>query len=264
MRFSMSSVFGGAFSILGKAFVPLLIVTVGLYLAPYLVLNGLLQVTTGINLATPQAWQGSLFPVTLVASLGMWFLMLMHISAVTEIAVLKSVDKAIDLKSVVLHAAGNALPLLGIYILCALGWFLTALLLLIPAFIFAVVFSVVVPAYVAEKPGFFGAFARSRDLTRGHRWGIFGMWLLIMIVFYLIIGAVEFPIMMPILKQSMEGAARGTPPVQPDLPLLSMVVITVVGNVLSVIMLVLNASFYAALRGEKEKYSGPSVEKVFE
>ena len=32
-----------------------------------------------------------------------------------------------------------------------------------------------VPAQVVEQPGVFGAIGRSADLTRGHRWPIFGL-----------------------------------------------------------------------------------------
>jgi hypothetical protein len=45
--------------------------------------------------------------------------------------------------------------------------------------IFTCVYFVVTPVAVAERLGPFAAFARSAELTRGRRWGIFGMLLLL-------------------------------------------------------------------------------------
>jgi hypothetical protein len=41
---------------------------------------------------------------------------------------------------------------------------------------------VVVPVIVEERIGIFGAFGRSQDLTRGARWKVFGLFLLLLLI----------------------------------------------------------------------------------
>jgi hypothetical protein len=59
-----------------------------------------------------------------------------------------------------------------------IGW----VLLFVPGVILMVMFWVYVPAIVVENAGVTECFGRSRALTRGHRWGIFGMFLLLGVV----------------------------------------------------------------------------------
>ena len=54
-----------------------------------------------------------------------------------------------------------------------------AILLIVPAFIVATMLWVAVPAAVVERPGVFRSLSRSAFLTKGHRWQIFGVILLI-------------------------------------------------------------------------------------
>ena len=56
------------------------------------------------------------------------------------------------------------------------------IVLIVPGIIMAVMWSVVVPITVEERTGIFGAFSRSQELTRGARWTIFGLFLLIFLI----------------------------------------------------------------------------------
>jgi MFS family permease len=49
------------------------------------------------------------------------------------------------------------------------------ILLIVPGLMMAVAWMVAVPAQVVERTGVFGAMSRSAELTRGHRWSIFGL-----------------------------------------------------------------------------------------
>lgn len=49
------------------------------------------------------------------------------------------------------------------------------ILLLVPGLMMLTAWIVAVPAQVVERTGVFGAMGRSADLTRGHRWAIFGL-----------------------------------------------------------------------------------------
>jgi hypothetical protein len=48
-------------------------------------------------------------------------------------------------------------------------------LLVIPGLILMVIWSVVAPVTVLERPGVFAAFGRSRELVRGNGWAVFGV-----------------------------------------------------------------------------------------
>jgi uncharacterized membrane protein len=68
-------------------------------------------------------------------------------------------------------------PLIVAMILMYLGLMLGFVLLFVPAFILAVMWSVTSEAVIIERAGIFAAFGRSRFLTKGYRWHVFGFWL---------------------------------------------------------------------------------------
>ena len=68
-------------------------------------------------------------------------------------------------------------PIFGISFLVGMGVFLGLLLLVVPGVILALVWSVAIAARVIDTQGVFASMQRSRDLTRGHRWSIFGLYL---------------------------------------------------------------------------------------
>lgn len=67
------------------------------------------------------------------------------------------------------------LPLLGLGIVVGLGTFVGILFLIVPGIIVAVMWSAATGAVVVEGRGVFESLQRSRDLTRGYRWPIFGL-----------------------------------------------------------------------------------------
>ena len=69
-------------------------------------------------------------------------------------------------------------PLVGLLILMVLGLALGFVLLIVPGFILMTMWAVVVPAKVVENPPIMQAFSRSRTLTKGSRWRVFGLLLL--------------------------------------------------------------------------------------
>lgn len=76
-------------------------------------------------------------------------------------------------------------PLICVSILFALGNVVGLALLIVPGLLFAMVYAVAVPVVVEESVGIFEAFARSSDLTRGVRWKILGLWLVVLILAWL-------------------------------------------------------------------------------
>jgi len=82
------------------------------------------------------------------------------------------------------------LPLLGLAIIAGLGAGLASLALIVPGVIVAVMWSVASPAVVVEQRGVFESLQRSRDLTRGYRWNVFGLMVIYVILSWIIGAAV--------------------------------------------------------------------------
>jgi hypothetical protein len=57
------------------------------------------------------------------------------------------------------------------------------MLLIVPGLILMAMFWVYTPAIVVEDVGITESFGRSRALTKGHRWGIFGLLLIVGVIF---------------------------------------------------------------------------------
>ncbi len=77
-------------------------------------------------------------------------------------------------------------PLVGVGILFALGVLFGFVLLIIPGLWLLVIWSVVAPVTVLERPGVFAAFGRSRELVRGNGWPVFGVILIVFIAVFVI------------------------------------------------------------------------------
>jgi uncharacterized membrane protein len=79
-------------------------------------------------------------------------------------------------------------PIIGLSICISLLAGLAALALIFPAFILFTMWFVATPACVVEQLGPIRSMGRSRQLTKGHRWKIFGLMLSLFIVLGLVSG----------------------------------------------------------------------------
>jgi MFS family permease len=71
--------------------------------------------------------------------------------------------------------------IIGLAICMSIGLMVGFLLLFVPGVILAVMWFVATPACVVERLGPLSSMGRSSELTKGHRWKIFGMILLVVI-----------------------------------------------------------------------------------
>jgi hypothetical protein len=70
-------------------------------------------------------------------------------------------------------------PLAVVSILYGIGVGIGFVLLIVPGLILLVIWSVVAPVTVLERPGVLAAFRRSRELVRGNGWNVFGVIVLV-------------------------------------------------------------------------------------
>ena len=144
------------------------------------------------------------------------------------------------------------LPVIGVSFLVTLAIVGGTLLLLIPGIIVTCMLYVAIPASIVERPGLLGALRRSRDLTRGHRMQIFGLYLL---------SALVIGISGTILQRVVLGdAAAATPARWPTFVYAELGRRVVVGPFAAVIP----AVAYFLLRQEKEGAPVNQLARVFE
>jgi hypothetical protein len=111
------------------------------------------------------------------------------------------------------------LPVIAVSLLFGLATMLGFVALFVPGVMLAVMWAVIVPVTVAEDVGVFGAFGRAADLTRGARWKIFGIFLLVILIFFgvsMVIGIVS----VLLLGMSYQNPAVATLPIAIVLDLL--------------------------------------------
>lgn len=144
-------------------------------------------------------------------------------------------------------------PVLGISVLVGLGVMLGFVLLVVPGLMLIVRWMVAVPVQVAEGSGVLQAIGRSAELTKGHRWAIFGT---LVVLFLLALG-------LAMLSAPFAMAARfGIASVQ-SAYFLNLGVSTLVNTITSMISAVLAASIYFELRTIKEGIGPEQLAAVF-
>jgi len=78
------------------------------------------------------------------------------------------------------------LPVIVVSILVGLVSLVGLLVIIIPGIMVAVMWAVALPVAVEERRGIFGALGRAADLTRGARWRIFGLFLVVMLAILMV------------------------------------------------------------------------------
>jgi hypothetical protein len=89
--------------------------------------------------------------------------------------------RPVSLIEAVRAAFGRLLPLIGLFICMGLAIAVGALLFIVPALVLMTMWYVAISACIVERLGVFASMERSSALTKGHRWAIFGTWLLLLI-----------------------------------------------------------------------------------
>lgn len=104
-------------------------------------------------------------------------------------------------------------PIVGLALCVALLAFLASLLFVVPGVIVYLMWFVATPVCVVEQLGPFASMGRSRELTKGHRWKLLGLSLLILVP-ALIVGAIVGAVVLATLGTggflAMSTAMAGT------------------------------------------------------
>jgi len=150
------------------------------------------------------------------------------------------------------------LPTLGVSIVSILCILLGVFAIIIGMFIVMCMLYVAVPASVIEKPGIGGALSRSATLTKGHRWAIF----LIIIIVGIITKAVGYAAEHALVDHIKLGNGEEVP--HPDQWKTYMLVTVGVQVALSALGAAMAAATYVGLRNSKEGVGVDELAKVFD
>jgi uncharacterized membrane protein len=183
-RMSIGRVFSRAFGTIGAQ--PVLMFGIAFLFGalPGLLVNVAVQ-GSRITQATP------LSPASIALSLGVGIVAIafsiLAQGALVRVTVAYSDGESVAFGDAALAGLRKIVPLFVLVFLMAIAIGFAALLLLVPGMILYVVWSVAAPVLVAENTGVFGALGRSAALTKGARWSIFGLQLILLLVLYAIV-----------------------------------------------------------------------------
>ncbi|MDX8469142.1 hypothetical protein RFM26_25935 [Mesorhizobium sp. VK23B] len=136
------------------------------------------------------------------------------------------------------------LPTLAIGLLVGIGSALAMIALIVPGIILWLGWSMSVPVLIQERQGVFGSMSRSRALTKGNRWSLFGLFLILLIIAMVI----QWGILVVLLLFGGILAELGA---------------AVVQAVVSMVLSVATAVSYVELRQVKEGTSIDELAKIF-
>jgi uncharacterized membrane protein len=175
--FRVGRVLSRTFSVLSRNLLPFCLVTVIAALPNVLIL------APGTGALTPATVSPGASAVRLILG----FSLAMVLNALSQAIVLYGAFE--DMRGRPVHLIESLriglrrfFPVLGVALCVAILTALAGILLIIPAFIVATMLLVAMPACVVEQLGPVKSMDRSKQLTKGHRWKIFGLWLLAMTV----------------------------------------------------------------------------------
>jgi hypothetical protein len=87
----------------------------------------------------------------------------------------------VRLNDALMKGLARFFPIIGLAIVSSIGIAVGMLLLIVPGIILAIMWSVALPVCVLEQLGPISSLGRSSDLTKGHRWKILGVIILLVI-----------------------------------------------------------------------------------
>jgi hypothetical protein len=249
-RFQVGRVFSNAMGTLSRNAAALIVLALGLGFLPGLLNDWL--VLSDLTQQTPRT------PYGVFASPLYWLSLLISILAYSVLSVAVTYITVVDLDGrrpesavTVATALRRALPLFAVSLLFGLAVAIGFALLIVPGLMLLTMWSVAGVCLVAERTGIIESFSRSRTLTKGSRWQIFGIFVILVIIS----AAINFLLAL-VLGGGFSGAASG-----PNVVLAGLRV--VVGAIFTLVFAVIMAATYVELRTIKEGASTTNLARIF-
>ena len=151
-----------------------------------------------------------------------------------------------------------AIPLIVMAIISGIAMMIGLVLFVVPGVILYLMWSVSAPALVDERLGIMGALGRSRYLTRGYRWRIFGMVLVLAVLSWL-----AMALMATLVVAGGSFSLQAVAKAQQDPSIVAIVVLLIMQTLISVVSGVTHASLFVELRNAKDGPSDAALADVF-
>ncbi len=183
-QFTIGNVLGTSFAVIARNVVPFLLIAIVISI-PSIVIARLV----GVDPKTyeDQINQQNMLYYTNIASWGAFVSMLVSLitsSLVTAALVYGTFQdlrgRKASLGDLLSRGFGSLLPVVLAAIAFGILVIIGFILLIVPGIILAVALWVYVPAIVVEKAGVGASFRRSRELTKGHRWSILVLYIVVL------------------------------------------------------------------------------------
>jgi len=176
--FRLGNVIDRSLAICGRRFMPLLVVMLIAQIPEWIVVT-----------AMPDRAHEAAFGITSFALLRALLAILvgivanMLVSGIVMHGVIQELGgREFSMRHAVGALMGRFLPMLGIALSVGIPSTLGSFLLLVPGLVWACLYFLAVPACMVERTGVLTSMSRSRSLTKGYRWRVFGMITLFTIV----------------------------------------------------------------------------------
>jgi hypothetical protein len=250
--FRLGDVFSKSFSMFGRHFVVFFLLTVIANIPNYVFQWALVSPPPAPGaLPTFNPWALLALPVAIVCST-------IATGAITYGVVQDLRDGQVSIGEAIAIAARRFLPMFGVAFAVGILVFLGTILLLVPGFIVGCMYFVAAPVCIAERAGVGASLRRSRFLTKGHRWQIFGAYLLIILLGVIVVG---------VIAAAMAGAILMIGPGEAAILRnagAATIVQNGVGAVFGAFIAVLAAVLYYQLRVAKEGVDLAKIASVFD
>jgi hypothetical protein len=225
-------------------------------------LPSLLLGQIGLGAAVFQNFQQGQYALAGVYGLIVGLLWLIASGALIQAAVAHDEGRPANPREMLQVGVMRCMPLFAVYVLMLLGIWVGTICLVVPGIMLAVIWSVALPSIVAERPGVFGAFGRSRALTKGARWHVFGILLLAFVIYMLASIAIGVG---SVAGYGSLGALTGGGQVQMPVPTQPSFVVQLLQSIVTTVVLTwfttVGASLFIELRDWKE---GPDANRLAE
>lgn len=171
-EFRVGQILNRTFTVFSRNLLPFCVVTAIAYLPNLLFLE---RAQTGVP-------QGRVIAMIFVGAI-----LSLVLSALSQAIVLFGAFEDMRGRSVDMFASlkvglARFFPVIAVALLVGLLTGLAAILLVFPAFIVMSMLFVAMPVCIVERLGPVKSLGRSSALTKGHRWKVFGLWLVMMLV----------------------------------------------------------------------------------
>ncbi len=249
--FSIGRVISRAFSVVGKNAVTFFLLALVVQL-PASAMNFYNVATTSPGLSQAQILARTFSPQGLTI-LGITTLVYLVLALILQASILRGAITSLGGRTATLVECLSTglsvfFPMIAITILTMLGAMLGFILLIIPGIMLLLRWSVSIPVRIMEGPGILKSMGRSAELTRGHRWAIFGT----LIVFGIM--SIGLSIVVALVATTTGGAGQSV---------VSIVTSAIVGMISIVFGAAASASIYYELRSIKDGVGAEQLAAVF-